>query len=249
MIKIDVYAVITPVEQGVLHIPSNFCANLMFIWNEGSYEYFKDRNNLNILIDSGAYYYNYHHQEGDRNHDQFINQYYEFIYRTLHDKKIKAYVELDLMFLGFKKILELREELFSITDRIIPVYHANTPKSEFKRMVKKYNYVAISCSKNINFPQSNYKYYVSLAHKYDCKIHGLGLNNKHVMTTVPFDSCDSSTYIMEGYSNYYYSCPVEKNPENNAIYRPIYSNLAFRKQLSKQIYYKKFWDKKFEVLK
>jgi hypothetical protein len=96
---------------------------------------------------------------------------------------------------GYDKVLKYRDYLETCSNKIIPVWHKSLGINEFKKMVKNYNYVSIPCVGNKEIPLEQIPYFVKHAHKNNTKIHGLGMTQKKILDTVPFDSVDSSSWF------------------------------------------------------
>lgn len=145
----------------------------------------------NILVDSGAHSF----QHGAKvDWDDFIKNYIKFI-NKYDSENIKGYFELDVdNILEYSRILEFRDALEDVSDKIIPVWHKNRGIQDFKDMCEKYDYVSIPCIKNMDIQDKQFIHFVKYAHKCGCKIHGLGLTRKKILNVVPFDSVDSSSW-------------------------------------------------------
>ena len=145
-----------------------------------------------VLIDSGAHSF----QKGKKvDWDKFTKQYVDFIQET-DNEKVSGYFEMDVdNLIGYDKVLELREVMEEVTDKVIPVWHKNRGIKEFKQMCKDYDYVSISGWRNEDIQDHQFKHFVKYAHKQGCQIHGLGLTRKKILDTVPFDSVDSSSWL------------------------------------------------------
>lgn len=64
-------------------------------------------------------------------------------------------------------------------------------------MVKNYKYVAIGGIRQ-EIGKKRYKYFklfLDEAHKYNCRVHGLGFTRTVDLESIPFDSVDSTTYM------------------------------------------------------
>lgn len=215
--------------------------NYLFVFHREGIKFLNDFAKTNILIDSGAYFFNYHMNVNSKEKTkEFIQDYYDFIEQTRDDDRIKGYFDMDMTYLGLHYIKRIRRKLFSLTPKIIPAYHTIWGLKEFKRMCKQYNYIALGCSKNVEIPMNEYSPFVKYAHLNKCKVHGLGLNDSRILKKVPFDSADSHLWLQKGYWDYYNS-DIEKNKENNKIYRPMYERQALWNQYQKQIYFKNLW--------
>lgn len=241
----DIYATVRPEVLGYLNKTDFFKdkpLNFLFKFNNNSYNYLTDYSNLNILVDSGAYYFNaYSQQTEGKETFEFIAKYMDFIHDTLDDPRMKGYFDMDLRHMGLHKIKKIRSKLFKITDKIIPVYHISWGEHEFKWMCKKYDYIGFPCSSNCG--PEYFIPFVKYAHNHDCKIHGLGMDRDKIMNLVPFDSTDSALWIRRSITEgYYYNKHIPKNLENNTKYKQIYVRREMQNQIGRQIYYKKRWN-------
>lgn len=207
-----------------------------------TYPYLDDYKNCKILVDSGAYYFNYRMKTQDSEKTKkFIDNFLEFVENTCDDPRISGYFDMDLVYLGLNGIKSIRKRLFNITDKIIPVYHTIWGLNEYKRMCRNYDYLALGCSNNAEFNDDQYMPFIKFAHKFHCKVHGLGMDRNRVMKKVPFNSCDSAIWVRDGYMNYYANHNIKKTPENNKKYQAIYVRRSLMNQLNRQRFYKEYW--------
>ena len=153
-----------------------------------------------ILIDSGAYSF----QRGKNvSIENFVNKYIDFIKRNNENPKIEGFFEMDIdNVVGYEKVLEYRKRLESISDKIIPVWHANRGIDEFINMCKQYTgkRVAIT-SLGEDIDTGQYNLFINTAHYYNCKIHILGMTSMPVIKTLNLglnDSVDSPRWIQAG---------------------------------------------------
>ncbi len=241
----DLYSVI---DEGVINRINlkdfvNLPINYLIQFRKNTYPFLKDFKKSRILVDSGAYYFNFMGRSNDKEEtEKFLESYYEFIENTCEDSRIQGYFDMDLVYMGLPNIKRIRHKLFSLSEKIIPVYHTVWGLQEFKRMCKKYDYIALGCSNNIEIPVKDYGSFVKYAHRYGCRVHGLGMNNNKIMKEVPFDSCDSILWLHDGFKGYYLNHNIEKNKENNKKYRPLYERKALLKQYQRQEYFKNYWE-------
>ena len=174
-----------------------------FKWNLMSYYYIRkanksfvqtiiDKSEL-ILIDSGAHSF----QKGVVvDWVEYTKEYAKWIKENDCDKII-GYFEMDVdKVIGYKKVLELREILESVTDKIIPVWHKNRGVEDFVQMCKKYSgkIVAITGFRNEDIKDEQYIKFLKVAKKYNCKVHCLGMTRKDILDKIPFDFVDSSSW-------------------------------------------------------
>lgn len=149
-----------------------------------------------IMIDSGAFSF----QRGKRvNWEEYTKSYAEWIKK--HDcEKILGYFEMDVdNVLGYEKVLELRKILLKTTNKIIPVWHKNRGIEDYINMCKNYEFdiIAITGVKNVDIKNPQYQKFVNVAHKYNKKVHGLGMTRREILDRVDFDYTDSSSWIQE----------------------------------------------------
>lgn len=158
--------------------------------------YFIKENSQLVIIDSGAHSF----QKGTKvDWVEYTKQYAEFI-KEFDEDKVVGYFEMDVdNILGYQKVLELRKILESVSDKIIPVWHKNRGIQDFKDMCKKYQgkVVAITGFKNEDIKDEQYIMFLKYAKKYNCKVHCLGMTRKKVLDRVPFDYCDSSSWVQQ----------------------------------------------------
>lgn len=151
------------------------------------------QNSERILIDSGAHTF----QKGRHvDWEQYTEEYAEWI--RMHDcDKIIGYFEMDVdNVIGYPRVLELRQQLEQVTDKIIPVWHKNRGIQDFKDMCRQYRgkIVAITGFKNEDIRDDQYFHFLKYAWSYGCRVHCLGMTRKKILDKVPFDYVDSSTW-------------------------------------------------------
>ena len=214
--------------------------NILFKFKNNGYPYLEGYDKAKIMIDSGAYFFNSREtNQTPEKTRQFIEEYKEYINNTKDDSRMVGYFDMDLRYMGLNGIKRIREELFELTDKIIPVYHSMWGVGEFKWMCRKYNYIGFPCSSN--FDGEDFLPFIKYAHKHKCKIHGLGMDRDKVMRMAPFDSVDSAIWVRQGYMEYYANHEIEKNTNNNLKYQAIYMKRETITQLRRQMYYKQLW--------
>ena len=54
--------------------------------------------------------------------------------------------------------------------------------------------VAISGFRNEDIADKDYLMFLKQAHKYNCRLHALGMTRRKILDVVPFDYCDSSSW-------------------------------------------------------
>lgn len=148
-----------------------------------------------FLLDSGAFTFMTHGHKGEKHINAHIGRYIDFINKY----DIKHFFEMDIdALVGFDKVLEYRERIENETGKkVIPVWHKSRGKQEFINMCKQYDYVAIGGIVTGEIKRDEYKYFpwfIDTAHKYGCKIHGLGYTSFAGLYEYHFDSVDSTTW-------------------------------------------------------
>lgn len=148
-----------------------------------------------ILIDSGAHTF----QSGFKEDlVKYTKEYAEFI-KSFDNPKVVGYFEMDVdNIVGYDKVLELRKILTDVSDKIIPVWHKNRGVEEFKKMCREYKgkVIAISGGKH-DIDNSQFLMFLKYAKKYNCKMHALGMTNQKILSQVPFDYTDSSSWAQK----------------------------------------------------
>ena len=155
-----------------------------------------------FLLDSGAFTF----MRGNAKVDwaDYIKRYAEFINKY----DVKYFFELDIdNIVGYEKVLEYRKLLERLTQKkCIPVWHKSRGKDEFIRMCKEYDYVAIGGIVTKEIAKKDYKYMkplINIAHKNNCKIHGLGFTPTGLLKEYHFDSVDSTNWMYYRYGKYW----------------------------------------------
>ena len=173
-------------------------------YNLMSFYYIKNSNNEyaekirdnseEILIDSGAHSFQFGKKE---DFEEYTKKYAQFI-ENFDRPNVIGYFEMDIdNIIGYDKVLELREILEKVSDKIIPVWHPNRGIEDFKQMCKKYSgkVIAIGGFAGKEIREDQYIMFVKYAKKYNCKIHCLGMTRKKILDKVPFDYVDSSSWL------------------------------------------------------
>lgn len=158
-------------------------------------EYIRD-NTENILIDSGAHSF----QFGKKvNWVEYTKQYAEFI-KEFDRPNVLGYFEMDIEnIIGYDKVLELREILEKVSNKIIPVWHPDRGINDYEDMCKKYHnkIIAIGGFRGTDIKDEQYLMFLKVARKYNCKVHCLGMTRTKVLDKVPFDYTDSSSWVQQ----------------------------------------------------
>lgn len=147
-----------------------------------------------FLLDSGAFTF-MNSFKGQVNWQEYIDKYADFIVRN----DIKYFFELDIdSIVGYDKVKEYTTYLENKTKRkCIPVWHKSRGIEEWKRITKKYDYVAIGGMVIKEITPKEYKYFrplLKIAKENNCKVHGLGFTGMKHLTKYPFYSVDSTSW-------------------------------------------------------
>lgn len=144
-----------------------------------------------ILIDSGAFTFQ---QKIHKPIENYVKEYKEFIKKYTNDKRFLGFFELDIdNKIGFEKVLKIRRELESISDKIIPVWHKNRGINNFIEMCKEYKgkRVAVSGFKDEDIIDAQYNLFINTAHREGCNIHLLGLTRDNIIKNSMLNASDS----------------------------------------------------------
>ena len=216
--------------------------NLLFPFTTvKEYDLLKDYKNVNLMVDSGAFTYNHKDSFNIDKINKYILDYRKFILKTKDDSRIQGYFDVDILKLGYDNIHNVREKLFEITDKIIPVWHKEWGVKKYMEMCKEYDYVAIPCAKSAEIKQNSLKHFVKYAHKQGTKIHGLGESKQSVLEKVPFNSVDAATWVNTVIFAYYGSSRVRLNSEYVRTNRDTILKGSFIQHLQRAKYYHKKW--------
>lgn len=160
-----------------------------------SNDFIKYKNEVakSILLDSGAF--TLLNSKKNIKFDNYIEEYAKYI----RDNKIELYFEMDIdSIIGLKRVEEYRNYLEKYTKtKSIPVWHKSRGLEYFKILTKKYSYIAIGGLALKTIKRSEYKYlniFLDIAHKNNCKVHGLGFTNTKLLKEIKFDTVDSTTW-------------------------------------------------------
>jgi hypothetical protein len=149
----------------------------------------------NFLLDSGAFTF-MNNCKGKVNFDEYLDKYIEFINKY----DIKYFFELDVdVIVGYEKVKQLRKRLERETNKkCIPVWHKSRGLDDFIAMCKEYDYVSIGGIVVKEIEKKDWVVFpklIEIAHKYNCKIHGLGFTATKELHKYHFDSVDSTNWI------------------------------------------------------
>lgn len=158
----------------------------------------------NFLLDSGAFTFMSNSHLTNIDWDAYVEEYADYINRH----NIELFFELDIdSIVGIKEVERLRAKLQTLTQRFpIPVWHLSRGKSYFEKMCERYPYVAIGGIVTQEIKREKYEtlfpWFISTAHKYGRKIHGLGYTGK--LKKYRFDSVDSTAWLYGNRGGYLY---------------------------------------------
>lgn len=159
-----------------------------------------------FLLDSGAFTFMSGSHKGAINWDEYVEEYAAFINR--HD--VKLFFELDIdSVVGLTETERLRAKLEMLTGKKpIPVWHKSRGKEYFIKMCQQYPYVAVGGIVTKEIPRNIYEkafpWFISTAHKYGAKIHGLGYTTIANLHKYHFDSVDSTAWLYGNRGGYLY---------------------------------------------
>lgn len=155
------------------------------------------KNEWEFLLDSGAFtFMNSKGSSDGVDWDEYVSKYANFI----NENDIKLFFELDIdSIVGLKEVERLRKKLEIATKKkCIPVWHKSRGLAYWKKMTKKYNYVAIGGIVTKEIKRKEYDVFIPLlqiAKDNNCKVHGLGFTNSIGMQKYKFDSVDSTAWV------------------------------------------------------
>ena len=192
-----------------------------------------------LIIDSGAFSLQ-KQKVSESKVMKYFNDYKKFIERNTEYSFINGFFELDIpRQIGYDNVKEIRNELFEVSDKIIPVWHKEYGLEEFKKMVNDYDYIGVSGVSNRNIKKQSYGKFVRYCHKHNCKIHGLGLLSKTVLNNVPFDSVDGTSWLKTVRYAQYDDKKVNSQYVHDHQYELTYVNLLEHIKMQED-YYKRW---------
>ena len=152
--------------------------------------------NDNFLLDSGAFSYMNGAKVTLSQMDSYIDKYIKFIITY----KIKHYFEIDVdNIFGLDRVEFWRNKMESaIGYQCIPVWHKGRGVEYWKRMCKKYSYIAIG---GLVFHVKKQEYelirrLVEYAYYCGVKVHGLGFTKTRELKNYKFYSVDSASWVV-----------------------------------------------------
>ena len=164
-----------------------------------------------VMVDSGAYTYQiksgmYMDKQkagidltsiSFKKLDEFTEQYGQWL--AANKDHFDYYVEMDVdKLVGLPKVEEYRNYLETCTSKqCIPVWHSSRGFEYWDKMITDYKYVAIGgvAANEMTNSERKISYLISLAHKKNCKVHGMGFTKFRYLNLIPFDTVDSSTWL------------------------------------------------------
>lgn len=164
-----------------------------------------------VMVDSGAYTYQVKSGMYANNQkskidlkaisckklDKFTEQYGKWL--SINKDLINYYFEMDVdKLIGLKKVEEYRKYLEKETQKqCIPVWHYNRGLDYWDKMTTDYKFVAIGgvAANEMTNSERKISYLINLAHKNNCKVHGMGFTKYSYLHLIPFDTVDSSTWL------------------------------------------------------
>lgn len=159
-----------------------------------------------FLLDSGAFTFMQNQYKGNIDWDGYVEEYAAFI--NNHD--IKLFFELDIdCLVGITEVERLRNKLETLTGKkSIPVWHISRGKEYFESMCRNYPYVAfggiLTDGVSKQRCEAAFPYFITTAHKYGSKIHGLGYTGLDGLRKYHFDSVDSTAWLYGNRGGYLY---------------------------------------------
>ena len=152
----------------------------------------------NFLLDSGAFTF-MNNCKGKVDFNEYLDRYIEFINRY----DIKYFFELDVdSIIGYENVKQLRKRLeYETNKQCIPVWHKSRGLDDFVAMCKEYSYVSIGGIVVKELTRKDWAMFpklIQIAHKHNCKIHGLGFTATKELHKYHFDSVDSTNWLSGG---------------------------------------------------
>lgn len=203
-----------------------------------------------FLLDSGAFTFLNSKSNAHLDWDEYADAYSDFI--TSHN--VQHFFELDIdPILGIKGVEKLRARIEARTGKqTIPVWHMSRGKQYFLDMCKEYKYVAIgglvTSKKDKKAIEPHLPWFINVAHKNGCKIHGLGYTSTANLHTRHFDSVDSTSWKVGARIGFYskfdlksgtISTEYKKKGQRIKNYKLIFAN-DFREWVKFQKYADKY---------
>ena len=170
-----------------------------------------------FLLDSGAF-----SMFGGAKTDikEYVDKYIAFINKY----DIQNFFELDIYsIIGVKETEYIRNKIEKATKKqTIPVWHLELGIDYYKKLVSRYNYIAIGASgkhdsKWTRNQPEKLKKLVQYANSKGVRVHGLGYTDAVGMKTIPFYSVDSTSWLS---GNRFGAVYIFKNNEMTKVTKP-----------------------------
>lgn len=191
-----------------------------------------------IIVDSGGFTFQ-SNANAKLTPDKYFKKYKKFTEEIHELPCVDGIFELDIDNLtGYDTVKEYREELFSITDKIIPVWHKTLGLEEYKNMCEEFDFIAIPCVGDGNLKRNAYGKFVRYAHKHNCKVHGLGMLRPSVLKKVPFDTVDGTGWFKANRFGKLYGKKVNseylRKNRQKMIYIELINHIKFQEEMHKK---------------
>lgn len=175
---------------------SRFCLESFYSIADWQMSYFNQCELF--LLDSGAFTF-LNSKKSGADFDSYLQRYIEFINRW----NVQHFFELDIdPIVGYEKVLEMRRTLENGTGKqCIPVWHKSRGLKDFVKTAQEYSYISIGgiVTKEIDKIQwKHMRRLIDIAHDNHCRVHGLGFTSTNELKNYPFDSVDSTTWLVGG---------------------------------------------------
>lgn len=176
--------------------------NILFSFlgaNKVAVDYANSKWCKNYLLDSGAFTFLYGAGK-EVDFDSYVDKYIEFIKAN----NVPLFFEMDVdSIVGLKNVEGFRRRIEGRTGKQpIVVFHKERGKDYFIDMVKNYPYVAIGGIAGKGNQRRDYlpyfRWFIDTAHAHGAKIHGLGFTDFAHLRNLPFDSVDSTSWLVGG---------------------------------------------------
>lgn len=191
-----------------------------------------------IIVDSGGYTFQTS-KSVKITPDEYFRKYKAFTEKIHKLPCVDGIFELDIdNLVGYDQVKEYREKLFDITDKIIPVWHKTLGLQEYKNMCKEFDFIAIPCTQDRNVKPKAYGKFVKYAHKYNCRVHGLGMLRPKVLNKVPFDTVDGTGWFKANRFGKLYGKKVNseylRGNRSKLIYIELINHIKFQEEMHKK---------------
>lgn len=178
-----------------------------------SYEYLKGKGHgqlkkypdMHLFIDSGAYTYQNDPKYEEYTEEQWVEQIENYLdWARKHKDQIFAIADLDLQYLsnvGYEKVYEWRKKYFEpfMLETGIPVcfiYHEDG-LDVWEYMCKRYPYVGLSLAiDKVDNGSNILREMFRIAEKHNALCQGMASTNTRLLTTHPFYTVDSTTWLV-----------------------------------------------------